>query len=101
MRVDPGLLTLLIVIVVGFIVFAVWRTVKAHQKQATTGREELIGKTVEVKEDLNPEGVVFLEGELWQAVSESGFIPASENVVITRIDGLKLFVTGKKKEAAA
>ena len=101
MRANPGLVTLLIVIVVGFIVFAVWRTVKAHQKRAATGQEELIGKTVEVKKDLNPEGTVFLEGELWHAVSESGYIPAGENVVITRIDGLKLFVTGEKKEAAA
>jgi membrane-bound ClpP family serine protease len=97
-RVNQGLIVLLIVVVVGFIIFAIWRTVWAHRRKATTGREELIGKTVITKEDLAPEGIVFLEGERWNAKSESGPVKAGEEIVVTRVDGLKLYVTRKKKE---
>jgi membrane-bound ClpP family serine protease len=98
MRVDSGLIALLVIIIAGFIVFAVWRIVLVHRRQATTGREELKGKTAVVREVLDPEGTVFLEGERWNAVSESGSIASGEEVVITKVDGLKLYVTKKDKE---
>jgi len=97
-RVDSGLIVLLIIIIVGFIAFAIWRIVVVHLRQATTGREELKGKTAIVMEALAPEGTVFLEGERWNAVSESGSIASGEEVVITKVDGLKLYVTKKDKE---
>jgi membrane-bound serine protease (ClpP class) len=58
----------------------------------------LIGKTAAVKEALKPEGTVFLEGECWSAISESGPVKPGEEVVITKVDGLKLYVTKKEKE---
>ncbi len=67
MRVDPGLIATVVILIAGFVAFAVWRIVKGHRRQATTGRDELIGKTVVVKETLEPEGTVFLEGERWSA----------------------------------
>ncbi len=96
MQVDPGLIATVAVLVAAFVAFAVWRIVKVHRRQATTGREELIGKTVVVREALEPEGMVFLEGELWHAESESGPVKPKEEVVITRVDGLKLYVIKKE-----
>ncbi len=95
MRVDPGLITLVSILVVGFFAFAIQRVVKAHRQQAATGREELIGRTAVVKEALNPEGVVFLEGERWTAIAENGHFEPGKEVIVTRIEGLKLYVTAK------
>ncbi len=95
-RVDPWLITTVTVLFGGAIVFILYRAVKIHRKQATTGREELIGKTVTVKEALNPEGTVFFKGERWTAISESGEVEPGEEVIINRVDSLTLYVTKKE-----
>ena len=87
-----------IILVVAFIVFAVLRTIDAHRRQATTGKEELRGKAAVVKETIDPEGIVIYEGELWTAVSNSGRIEAGEEVTINKVKGLKLIVAKKAKE---
>ena len=48
------------------------------------------------KTALDPEGVVLVEGERWTAVSEEGPIKPGEEVVINRVEGLKLYVSRKK-----
>jgi len=98
MQVAPGLIATVAILIAGFLTFAIWRVVKVHRRQATTGREELIGKTAVVKEALKPEGTVFLEGERWSAISQSGLVKPGEEVVITKVEGLKLYVTKKEKE---
>jgi membrane-bound serine protease (ClpP class) len=95
-RVDPWLITIVVIILAGGLGFIAWRAVKIHQKQATTGREELIGKTATVKEALNPQGTIFFKGERWTAISEEGEIKVGEEVTIKRLDGLTLYVTRKK-----
>jgi len=96
MRVNPWLIAIVVIIIAGFFVFVVQRVVKVHRKQATTGREELIGKTAVARTTLTPGGQVFFRGERWEARSESGNIEINEPVTITRIDGLVLYV--KKTE---
>jgi membrane-bound serine protease (ClpP class) len=96
--IDWWVIALVIILVGGFVVFAVFRIVGAYHRQATTGREDLKGKVVEVRQAIDPEGTVFYEGELWKAVSDSGRIEAGEEVVITKVDGLKVIVTKKSKE---
>ncbi|MBE9482791.1 MAG: NfeD family protein, partial [Chloroflexi bacterium] len=48
-----------------------------------------------VKIALEPKGVVFIQGERWTAVSEKGRVEPGEEVIITKVDGLKLYVTKK------
>jgi len=96
-RINPWLIVVVCLLITGFLSFLIQRAVKAHRKQATTGREELINKTATVRATLNPEGVVFYKGERWAAVSESGEVNVGEEVIIKRIDGLTLYVV--KKEA--
>ncbi len=91
-RIEPGLIAAVTIVIAGTLAFMVQRTVKAHRRQAHTGREELIGKTAIARTPLKPEGTVFYKGERWNAVSESGDIKAGEEVVIDRIDGLLLHV---------
>ncbi len=95
-RVDWWLIVLVIVLIAGGMGFIIQRTIKIHRKQATTGREELIGKTATVREALDPQGTVFFKGELWSAISEEGAIKIGEEVSIKRLDGLTLYVTRKK-----
>jgi membrane-bound serine protease (ClpP class) len=92
MRVNPVLVTVVTILIVGFFIFVLQRVVKAHRKQVTTGREELLGKTAVTRTTLTPEGMIFFRGELWRAVSESGKIEANQTVTITKIDGLTLHV---------
>ncbi|MFQ6122330.1 MAG: nodulation protein NfeD [Dehalococcoidales bacterium] len=95
-QVDPWLIATVTIIVAALFAFVVSRVIRAHRKQATTGREELVGKTAVVKVALNPEGTVFFKGERWEAVSDKGQIESGEEVIITKVEGLKLWVTKKK-----
>lgn len=95
-RVSPWLIAAVTIVLAGAFTFIVQRAVTIHRKQAKTGREELIGKTATVKVALKPEGMVFYKGERWDAISESGEIKEGEEVVIKRMDGLKLYVTKKQ-----
>ena len=93
--VSPWLITIIVIFVVAFLAFAVQRTIRAHRHQASAGREELVGKIAEVKTALEPKGTVFIQGESWMAISEKGRVESGEEVIIIRVDGLKLWVTKK------
>ncbi|MFH1169721.1 MAG: nodulation protein NfeD [Chloroflexota bacterium] len=96
-RVDPWLIATVTFIIVAVFAFVVNRVIAAHRRQATTGKEELMGKTAVVKVALAPEGMVFLKGERWAAISDSGRIEPGEEVTITGIDGLTLHVVKAPK----
>jgi membrane-bound serine protease (ClpP class) len=78
-------------------VFVISHVIRVHRRQAYTGREELIGKTAIVKVALNPEGMVLFKGERWTAEVDEGRVKPGEEVVITKYDSLKLYVTRKQK----
>ena len=94
-QIDPWLIATVAILVGGLFAFILNQVIRAHRRQASTGREELIGKTAVVKVALEPEGTVFLKGERWTAVSETGRVEPEETVIITKVDGLKLYVTKK------
>jgi membrane-bound serine protease (ClpP class) len=81
----------------GAIAFIIYHALRAHRRQPTTGREELIGKRAVVKSVLEPEGTVLHQGELWKAVLDEDRAELGEEVTITKFDGLKLYVTKKPK----
>ncbi len=57
-----------------------------------TGSESLIGRTVVVVEDLSPEGLVKVGGELWSAECVDGTARRGEVVVIVGVSGAKVLV---------
>jgi membrane-bound serine protease (ClpP class) len=73
---------------------AIRKAFQARRAKPKTGRESLVGLMGVVKTELAPEGMVFLNGELWSARSENP-IGIDEEVVVTKIEGNKLIV--KKK----
>jgi len=90
------LIVLVVIVIVAFLAIAIIWGIRAHRHQALAGREDLIGKTAEVKIALEPKGVVFVEGERWTAISEKDRVEPGEEVIITRVGGLKLYVTKKE-----
>ncbi len=93
---DPWLIAIIAIgIAASFAVAIIWG-IRAHRHQISAGREELIGKTAEVKIALEPKGIVFIQGERWAAISEKERIEPGEEVIITKVDGLKLYVTKKQ-----
>ena len=97
-QVDWRLIGGVAIFITALLGFVVSRVIRAHRYQPTTGREELVGKTAIVKAVLEPEGIVLFKGERWLAVSEEGRVELGEEVIITRVDGLTLYVTKKIKE---
>jgi len=76
-----------------FFLFGAATVVKAHRKKPEAGREELVGEVGKVVEDLDPEGVVKLHGELWKAESKDGKrIPVGEKIRVAEVKGLTLIV---------
>ncbi len=94
-QIDPWLIAIFVIGFVAFLAVAVIWGVLAHRRQVSAGKEELVGRTAEVIIALEPKGVVFIEGERWTAISEKGRVEPDEEVTITKVDGLKLYVTKK------
>ena len=94
-RVDPWVIIVVVIAIIAFLAIAIIWGIRAHRHQAFAGREDLIGKIAEVKMALEPRGVVLVEGEHWAAISEKGRVEPGEEVIITKVDRLKLWVTKK------
>lgn len=96
MYIDTWALVLIIIVVVIFLVFVVIWGVRAHKKKVAAGREDLVGKTAVVEVALEPRGVVLVEGERWTAIIDKDRVEPEEEVIITKVDGLKLMVIKKQ-----
>jgi membrane-bound serine protease (ClpP class) len=95
-QVDLWLIAAVTIVIAAVFAFVINRAIRAHRKQAATGREELIGKRAIVKVALDPEGTVFYKGEHWSAISEKDKIEPGEEVIITAVDGLILHVARRQ-----
>jgi membrane-bound serine protease (ClpP class) len=81
-----------------FAIVSTWFIIRARTRPVVTGQAGLINRLAEVRTRLDPEGMVFVEGALWRAVSEDGVIEQGEWVRITAVHGLRLMV--RQLEAA-
>ena len=96
LQIDPWLIVLAAIAIAAFLVITIVWGIRAHRRKVSAGREDLIGKTAEVKTALNPKGTVLIEGELWAAVSEDGQAEPGDEVAITKVDRLIVWVTKSK-----
>ena len=80
----------------GFVVGAVAR---AQRRKAVTGREGLIGQVGRTRTFLDPRGMVWVDGALWEAESEVGPILAGEQVEVLAVAGLLLRVRPARTDA--
>jgi membrane-bound serine protease (ClpP class) len=80
--------------------FAVTKIVQARRRRPVTGQEELVGQVGVVRKALDPAGLVFVHGELWQARSDGEPLQVGTPVLVEGIeDGLVLQV--RRAEAVA
>ena len=78
-----------------FFIFVVGKGIRAQFKPACTGREAMMGRTVNAQSRIDSQGgKVFIEGEHWNAVSETP-VEAGQPVEIIGIVGLTLKVKPK------
>jgi len=76
-------------------VFLVGLVIRARRGKVVTGAQGLIGEVGVAQGPLEPEGKVFVHGELWDAVSSANVAPG-QRVQVKRIDGLRLEVDPMK-----
>ena len=66
--------------------FAALKIVQARRAVVVTGQDELIGQVGVVRQALDPEGLVFVHGELWRARTDNGPIPPGRPVRVQGLD---------------
>jgi len=72
-------------------VFLMSIALKARRNKVVTGKRGMIGSVGEARTDIDPEGKVFVQGELWNAHAPSR-VQMGEQVVVKKIEGLELEV---------
>lgn len=83
-----------------FFFIAVVKVLQARRYKPATGKENMVGRLAMTRSELSPEGMVFVEGELWQATSDNGAIPSGQPVRVVAADGLRLKVRREVATAA-
>ena len=96
LAVNPWLIALVVLVLAAFLVFVIGAVVRGQRRRAVTGVEALVGMMAEVKTVLDPKGTVIVDGERWSARVDDGRVEPGEEVIVTKVDGLKLIVSKKK-----
>jgi membrane-bound serine protease (ClpP class) len=91
--IEPAIIGIVVAIFAISLILVLMAVIRTQRKKQITGREGMIGKIARVRTALDPIGTVFVHGELWEAVSESGRIEVGEEVKVTGIDSLRLRVS--------
>ncbi|MGB7555821.1 MAG: nodulation protein NfeD [Candidatus Korobacteraceae bacterium] len=72
-------------------VFLMTIALRARHSKVVTGLQGMIGAVGEARTDIDPEGKVFVQGELWNAHARSR-VGIGEQVVVRKVEGLELEV---------
>lgn len=99
LQIPTSLIVTTVLVIAAFTVLVVYLVAKAHSKRHATGFESMKDKKGKAIKKLDPEGQVFVRGEIWKAESEDGSdIEKNEKIVVVRNEGLKLFVKKMNEE---
>ncbi len=74
-----------------FFAFIIAKVIRAQKRKPLTGMEALIGQIGEARTNLDPRGLVYVEG-IWQAEALDPPIPAGTQVEVVGYRGLRLYV---------
>src|SRR5438093_7298064 len=100
--VDPWVIAGAALVSLGFFGFIVRKAAGARSRDALKRSQVLVGSIGETREDLDPEGRIFVAGAIWEAVSSGGNIPRGAPVVVVAQKEARLAVeaTGEGDAAA-
>ncbi|MCS7197170.1 MAG: nodulation protein NfeD [Candidatus Bipolaricaulota bacterium] len=73
-------------------VFMVTKGLLIQRKPVATGKEGMIGAVGTARDELNPTGMVFVQGEYWLATALDAPIKPGESVRVERLENGKLIV---------
>lgn len=91
--VDPGIIWGVALPVGVVLLFLTRLVIRAMKRPALTGTDGMAGKRGEVRVDLAPRGKIYVHGEVWDALSESGeTVPTGTTVEVIRTEGMLLVV---------
>ncbi len=97
MQVNRGLIAGVAIGLGAFFLFIVAAAVRGQKRRPVTGREGLIGEIGVATSPLEPDGMVSVVGERWAATATGGPVQAGEEVVVTKVEGLRVTVTKRQK----
>ena len=92
LRISLSLIIGVAIFTILFFLLLITLVLKVHKSKVTTGREGEIGERGLTKTILDPEGQVFVRGELWTAISTEGKIDEDEPIEVVKIKNLTLWV---------
>jgi membrane-bound serine protease (ClpP class) len=76
-----------------FFLYAVGAGLRVQRAKIRMGRETLVGAAGVARTDLNPSGMVYVQGEMWTAEADNGAaVREGDPVVVVSVDGLRLRV---------
>jgi len=90
--VSPVAVLVAAVVTTAFFVIFIRKVWTARSAPVTTGPEGLVGAVGEAREELAPEGLVFVQGALWRAVASASPIGVGTPVRVVSRKGLQLEV---------
>jgi len=90
-RISLSIIVPAALVTAGFFLFAVTAALRAQRRRPATGAESLVGQIATVERDLDPEGKVFVHGELWNARAGSP-IAKGGRARVARVEGMTLVV---------
>jgi len=98
--VNIPLLVITVLVIAAVFLFILRKLLDARRRPYAAGEESMIGSLGSVREPLNPSGMVFVNGALWQATSTSGPLDAGAPVRVVGVDGLRLRVEAVQQTEA-
>jgi len=97
-EVNRGLIAGVATAVACFLIFVLGAIIRGQRRRKVTGAEGMIGEIAVARTPLCPEGTVLAKGEMWTAATEGEKVERGEEVIITKVEGLKLWVIKKLKK---
>jgi len=93
LRVSLKVIIPAVVVTAGFFLFAATLAIRTRRRKVVTGKEGLVGMIGVARTPLSPQGTIFVSGEHWTAVTESGeSLPPGKPVEVVAMDRLTLTV---------
>jgi len=92
MRISIFIILCVVAATAAFFFFAVGMGLKAQRKKPTTGDKGMVGMIGVARSKLDPEGYVFVRGEIWKVIADQT-IEIGEKIKVLKVEGLTLRVT--------
>lgn len=91
-RVSWGVIIPAVLATALFFLIIIGAGLQAQRRKPTTGSEGIVGEKGKTITALNPTGQVRIHGEIWNATSEEGRIPAGTPIIVTGVTNLTITV---------